>query len=82
MAYAHGRDENPQNWPGLRLSQVEFIAAMCCLLIMRTSHRPIVLDGETLAQAREGMKKIVDICMILKMRNPARARFHFEEVGS
>ncbi|KAH7130051.1 cytochrome P450 [Dendryphion nanum] len=71
--------DGPQNCPGLKFSEVEFVAVLAYLF---REHRIETVSeaGETGEQARERTKKVVNDCeatMLLKMRDADRVNVKF-----
>ncbi|KAF2870624.1 cytochrome P450 [Massariosphaeria phaeospora] len=68
--------DGPQNCPGVRFSQVEFVAVLACLL---RKHRlqAQTLPGESGEKLRERIMGVVEDCdaqMLLRMKDPNRIR--------
>lgn len=74
--------DGPQNCPGLKFSQVEFVAVLSVLL---KNHRVgvVPLSGETSQQARERALAVTQDCnmeLLLRMRDADQARLVWKEV--
>ena len=74
--------DGPQNCPGIKFSQVEFVAVLACMF---GAHRirPIAKDGETEKQTRKRVADVANDCeamMLLKMRDPDRVQMRFERM--
>jgi hypothetical protein len=66
--------DGPQNCPGLKFSQVEFVAVLSCLLQEHRIH-PVAETGETREQLQARVLGVVNDCeqpMLLKMKDPDR----------
>jgi hypothetical protein len=68
------------NCPGRKLSEVEFTAVIACLT---RKHRLSIARevGENERQARQRVRQVVNDCddqMLLKMRDPERAKLRYE----
>lgn len=75
--------DGPQNCPGLKFSQVEFVAMMACLF---KNHRVTGVREakESDAEMRRRIREVVEDCeavMLLKMRDPDRAKVRLSRVG-
>ncbi|KAF2470382.1 cytochrome P450 monooxygenase [Lindgomyces ingoldianus] len=72
--------DGPQNCPGLKFSQVEFVAVLASLMC----HHLLTIvreDGETKKQARERAVKVINDCdmqLLLRMRDADRVRLRCE----
>jgi cytochrome P450 len=68
--------DGPQNCPGEKFSQVEFVAVLA--LLMHTHSLAIVKEhGETEDEARRRVEDVVNDCnmeMLLRMKNAAKAK--------
>jgi cytochrome P450 len=68
--------DGPQNCPGIKFSQVEFVAIMACLLLR---HRidGIRENGESVTEMTKRVRSVIDDCnqeILLKMNDPDRAK--------
>ena len=72
--------DGPQNCPGLKFSQVEFVAVLS--LLMREHSLSIMKeDGETDAQARKRTEDVMNDCdllLLMRMRDADRVRLRCE----
>ncbi|KAF2194758.1 cytochrome P450 [Zopfia rhizophila CBS 207.26] len=74
--------DGPQNCPGLKFSQVEFVAVLACLM---KAHRirAVKLGGESDEELRKRIMLVVEDCdfqMLLRMRDPDRVQVRCEKV--
>lgn len=75
--------DGPQNCPGLKFSQVEFVAVLSCLL--REHRVKAVSEGkESAEEVSKRVKGVIDdydATMLLKMRDPDRVKVRCDLAG-
>jgi cytochrome P450 len=76
--------DGPQNCPGVKFSQVEFVAVLAKLLYR---HRLSVVrnEGENVEKMQERVRAVVEDCdiqMLLKMKDPDRVKVRCERVDA
>jgi cytochrome P450 len=72
VSWAHG----PRICPGKKFSQVEFVAVISCLL-RRHRVEPVLLEGESYADASERILELVEdseLEVTLKMKHPEKVK--------
>ena len=73
--------DGPQNCPGKKFSQVEFVAVIACLL-QKHRVRPLYLEGESQESARERILRVCEdseLVLLLRMRNADSVKLVWEQ---